>query len=245
MKHNWTLDELIDHWTLLPNELALANQSRATHNRLGFALLLKYFQIEGRFPRHRRDVPIIAIDYVARQLKLAPDTYSTYAWQGRVIARHRVTIRSFLGFRETTVADGKEIAAWLQENILPHTQHLEALLTTVYDRYRSLKIEPPTRGRVERQARSALHQYTEQFCETITSKLSAETQALWGRHNLTNNVVKKVIEFSFKVPRAQLRLPKGASFRGAKTRRKGVISTSEENRGMNEKKARTNSQKEL
>lgn len=177
MKYNWTLDELIDHWTLLPNELALANQSRATHNRLGFALLLKYFQIEGRFPRHRRDVPITAIDYVARQLKLSPDTYSTYSWQGRVITRHRVTIRSFLGFREAAVADGKEIAAWLQENILPHTQHLEALLTAVYDRYRSLKIEPPTRGRVERQVRSALHQYTEQFCETITSKLSAETQA--------------------------------------------------------------------
>ena len=72
MKHNWTLDELIDSWTLLPNELALANQSRAAHNRLGFAMLLKYFQIEGRFPGHRRDVPMMAIDYVARQLKLSP-----------------------------------------------------------------------------------------------------------------------------------------------------------------------------
>ena len=177
MKHNWTLDELIDSWTLVPNELALANQSRAAHNRLGLALLLKYFQIEGRFPRHRRDVPITAIDYVARQLKLSPDTYSTYAWQGRVIARHRVTIRAFLGFRESTVADAKEIVTWLQENILPHAQRLDALITAVYDRYRSLKIEPPTRGRIERLARSALRQYTEQFCETVTSKLSAEAQA--------------------------------------------------------------------
>lgn len=51
MKHNWTLDELIDSWTLLPNELELIGGSKADHNRLAFALLLKYFQIEGKFPR--------------------------------------------------------------------------------------------------------------------------------------------------------------------------------------------------
>jgi hypothetical protein len=32
---------------------------------------------------------------------------------------------------------------------LPHTQRLDALTDAVYRRYRTLKIEPPTAGRVE------------------------------------------------------------------------------------------------
>ena len=50
MKHQWTLDELIDHWTLRADELALVKQGRTAHNQLGLALLLKYYQLEFRFP---------------------------------------------------------------------------------------------------------------------------------------------------------------------------------------------------
>lgn len=78
MKHKWTLDELIDSWTLLPNELAFVNRAKTDHTRLGLALLLKYFQIEGRFPRRQRDVPQAAIEFVARQLEIATIAYASY-----------------------------------------------------------------------------------------------------------------------------------------------------------------------
>jgi hypothetical protein len=56
MKRQWTADELAEHWTLSPYEVdLLANKSGAT--RLGFALLLKYFQYEGQFPPHKGDIP--------------------------------------------------------------------------------------------------------------------------------------------------------------------------------------------
>jgi hypothetical protein len=43
MKRDWSADELAEHWTLLPSEQALlSNKSGAT--RLGFAVLLKFFQ---------------------------------------------------------------------------------------------------------------------------------------------------------------------------------------------------------
>lgn len=46
------LDELVEHFTLLPDESALLrNKFGAT--RLGFALLLKYFIRAGRFPSGR------------------------------------------------------------------------------------------------------------------------------------------------------------------------------------------------
>lgn len=43
MKRNWITEELVKHWTLLPNELDLVgNKTGAT--RLGFAVLLKFFR---------------------------------------------------------------------------------------------------------------------------------------------------------------------------------------------------------
>ena len=37
MKRQWTVDELIDQWTLLPSELDLVEASKTDHNYLGFA----------------------------------------------------------------------------------------------------------------------------------------------------------------------------------------------------------------
>ena len=71
MKHDWNADELLEHWTLLPGEKRLlANKSGAT--RLGFAVLLKFFQHEGRFPGQRQDVPGTVVGYIARQLDIVP-----------------------------------------------------------------------------------------------------------------------------------------------------------------------------
>jgi hypothetical protein len=56
MQQHWTTDELIDHWTLLPAERELlANKTVAT--RLGFAIMLKAFALEGRFPGSLHDIP--------------------------------------------------------------------------------------------------------------------------------------------------------------------------------------------
>ena len=51
---------LIASWTLLEDDRAvLRNKSGA--NRLGFAVLLKYFEIEARFPTTLQDVPDVAV----------------------------------------------------------------------------------------------------------------------------------------------------------------------------------------
>jgi hypothetical protein len=60
-------DELIEHWTVLPDEQALI-QAKRGENRMGFALLLKFYIQRGRFPRRRSEIPAEAVDYVARQV---------------------------------------------------------------------------------------------------------------------------------------------------------------------------------
>ncbi len=36
MQRHWELDELVDHFTLLPQEVQLIREARTAHNRLGF-----------------------------------------------------------------------------------------------------------------------------------------------------------------------------------------------------------------
>ena len=72
MKRQWTPDELAEHWTLHPHDLdLLANKSGPT--RLGFALLLKYFQQEGRCPPHDAAWPATRAGNAARDpCRIAP-----------------------------------------------------------------------------------------------------------------------------------------------------------------------------
>jgi Domain of unknown function (DUF4158) len=54
MKRTWISEELLEHFILLPDELrAISNKSGVT--RLGFVVLFKCFQYEGRFLRSRQE----------------------------------------------------------------------------------------------------------------------------------------------------------------------------------------------
>src|SRR5437660_580650 len=108
MKRCWEANELVEYWTLSPAELALVG-GKTGPNRLGFALLLKYFQIEGRFPRHRYEVPSPAVTHVAAQLAVSAERYAHYDWEGRSVEYHRAQIRAWLGFRTATVADAQAL----------------------------------------------------------------------------------------------------------------------------------------
>ncbi len=113
MSRNWTANELIVQWTLQPEERALLGNKTGT-TRLGFAVLLKFFQFAGCFPRYAGEVPPSVVDHIAREVGVPAALWPEYKWQGRTIEYHRAQIRSLLGFREPTVADGVALAAWLE-----------------------------------------------------------------------------------------------------------------------------------
>lgn len=79
MRMEWSDDELVASRTLVGEDWALVgNKIGAT--RLGFAVLLKFFEIEARFPRSAAEVPPPAMSYLAEQLKLAPEVFTGYDW---------------------------------------------------------------------------------------------------------------------------------------------------------------------
>ncbi len=90
MKRQWENEELIEHWILSPWDLAqVGNKTGAI--RLGFAVLLKFFQREGRFPFFKNEIPGLVISFVATQVGVAPEAYLHYDWQERTIEYHRAS----------------------------------------------------------------------------------------------------------------------------------------------------------
>jgi hypothetical protein len=176
VKRQWEPEELIEHFTLLESEKALlANKTGAS--RLGFAVLLKCFCLEARFPVKKQEIPRAVVSYIAVQVGVSPKEWLHYKWSGRTIKYHRAQIRTFFEFKEATVADFTSLTEWLLENVIIYERHEQSLIETVYQRLRELKIEPPTPERIERLIRSALHTGEQRFCATISEQISSETKA--------------------------------------------------------------------
>ena len=61
MKRCWDEQELMEHWTLFESEEAFFATNRTDRGRIGVAVLLKFFQFNGRFspipPRRSRPRP--------------------------------------------------------------------------------------------------------------------------------------------------------------------------------------------
>lgn len=106
MKQHWQEEELAEFWALLPEEMELLSGFTEV-NRLGFAILLKFAQIEGSFPRRHQEVPDVTVDYLAKVLAVQASLFSSYRLSTRNAKFHRTQIRSFLGIRPCTNEDAK------------------------------------------------------------------------------------------------------------------------------------------
>ncbi len=81
MKQQWAPQELIDHWMLTDAEKILVNTYHTDPNKVACALLLKYFQREGRFPQRKQDMPRVIVEHIAQQFHLATTVFDSYRWE--------------------------------------------------------------------------------------------------------------------------------------------------------------------
>lgn len=149
MKRHWTKDELETDWRIWPNEEPLILSKRGS-TRLGYAVFLKCFQHEGRFPQNITEIPLAIVAHVAGQIGVEPDVWFDYPWQGRSAKYHRASIRLFYGFREATLEDGKNLEDWLVHEILTREHMPERLHEAAFDYCRRQSIEPPGSERLKR-----------------------------------------------------------------------------------------------
>jgi hypothetical protein len=84
-------DELIGNWTLVGDELEqLSRRGGAT--KLGFALLLRFYAVHGRFPAGRSEIPDQIVAHVARLVDVPAAELGLYEWDGRTIKAHRADV---------------------------------------------------------------------------------------------------------------------------------------------------------
>ncbi|WP_432934089.1 DUF4158 domain-containing protein [Microbispora sp. CA-135349] len=150
----------------------LANKSGAT--RLGFGLMLKFFELEARFPR-REDIPRAAVEFMAGQVKVDAELFASYDWSGRTIEYHRAQIRKFHDFREPTVGDEDKLADWLATKICPVEMSRDRLRGALLARCREDRIEPPKTTRIERVLGAAEAMFERNFTATTVQRLSFES----------------------------------------------------------------------
>jgi Domain of unknown function (DUF4158) len=177
MRQHVTLQELDEHFTVLPQEHTLLAQ-KSPAQRLGCAILLKYFQWEGRFPTAWHDVPRAVIRHLAERLGVPVDSIRQYDLEGRLARYHKEHIRQWMGFRPGTAADAEAIKAWVCAHTCIDQVAVLQLLSRLAERYKQLKIELPTPSRLERLAHSALQMVDGQFFTTLAQALAPETRAL-------------------------------------------------------------------
>lgn len=177
MRQNWEPDELVEWWTLVGDDWRLVgNKTGAT--RLGFALLLKFFEVDARFPGYPEEIPPAAVEYVASQVRVEPTEFAKYAFTGRTVEYHRSQIREAMGFRPASEDDAERWAVWLAEELAGVELDRERLAAAVLTRARQEKIEPPTSGQVERIVASALRRFETGFCQRTVARLGAAAARL-------------------------------------------------------------------
>ena len=170
MKRNWKKEELEQTWTVFTLEQELL-KGRTGATRLGFAVLMKFFQVEGRFPETPREVPKEVIRFIADQLGLPHKAWREYPWGKRTATYHRDEIREFFSFRKGSTEDAKEIAMLLVSDILNQEHRPDRLQASVLECYRNRRIEPPAMEQIRRLIQSALVEHENRFCTKIGGSL--------------------------------------------------------------------------
>ncbi|MGH3408326.1 MAG: Tn3 family transposase, partial [Streptosporangiaceae bacterium] len=165
-------DELTGHWTLAGEELTLLAGKRGV-TRLAFALMLKFHQQHGRFPRGRGELPDEAVELVAKAVRVPALDLAFYEWDGRTSKYHRTQIRAFTGFRECSVADAEKATSWLAGHVCQAERRSDRVRAALLDHLKDAGIEPPAKTRLLRITASAL----EQAEQTLTLRISTRIPA--------------------------------------------------------------------
>lgn len=177
MRQHVTPQELLESFTIAPSERELLGTKRGA-SRLGCAVLLKYFQVEGRFPTSWNDVPREVLRHLAQSFGVSPDAYRHYELDGRLARYHKDDIRQWTGFRQGNTTDAEAIKAWVCAHSRVDETTIPGLTDRLTQRYKQLHIELPTPGRLERLAHSAAQTVEEQFFVRLTEALAPNTRQM-------------------------------------------------------------------
>jgi TnpA family transposase len=169
--------DLVRHWTLGDDDLALVGRRRRNHNQLGFALQLCALRYPGRLLRPGEIIPQTALRFIADQLGIAPEVLTTYAIRFQTRYEQLGTLRIALGFTDLS-PQRRQILAWLLPVALATTNPL-TVATVLLDELRRRRIVVSGPSIVERLVAAALVSAERYVANQLTGGLTAvQSEAL-------------------------------------------------------------------
>ncbi|KAA0675758.1 Tn3 family transposase [Roseomonas genomospecies 6] len=165
--------DLIRHYTLGPDDLAVIARRRRPHNRLGFALQLCALRFPGRLIRPGELIPLMIVTFVAEQLDIDPGALADYATRAPTRYDQLDALRDAFGFRTFTQPDHRELSTWLVPIALATVSaiHVAEALMAELRRHRIAAPGPTT---VERMVATALLQAERHAAAKLSGTLSPE-----------------------------------------------------------------------
>ena len=137
--------------------------------------------MKGCSPAGRSELPDEAVGWVASQVKVPASDLGLFDWEGRTAERARKTVRTFLGFRECSVADAEELTTWLADEVCSRERHAQRVREALLAKLREEQIEQPSKIRLGRMIGSALRQSEETLTAKVSSRLDNEVTArMWS-----------------------------------------------------------------
>ena len=108
-------------------------------NQLGFALQLCAFRYPGRLLRAGEATPDSALQFIAEQLHVSPETLAAYAARPQTRRKQLDALRAEFGSRMFAPGHGRDLLAWLLPVALA-TTNASAIATALMDELRRRRI---------------------------------------------------------------------------------------------------------
>lgn len=173
MKQYWTKNELANSWSLSQGEICYLEKK---DNKLVCALKMRYFDLQGYLPKKVEDIPLVAIEYVASQLSITPNSLKDYDWQSRIAQIHNAEIREYYGFKKLEQADLLSIKEFIETDLLVQGLSIGQINDEVYKFLKKAKIEPSAYNELSRYISSICTQYEIKFFTECKQNLTLTSQ---------------------------------------------------------------------
>lgn len=141
--------EFTSYYSLSDYDIEVINRHRRDHNRLGFALQLCILRNPGCTINSMLEIPDNIITYVAKQIDVDPDVFSSYAKRDTTRREHLEEIRQVYGYRNLNNSDYRTISNDLLKSALENGNTMY-LVRTALDLLRKEKIILPAIPTIER-----------------------------------------------------------------------------------------------
>jgi len=167
---------LAERWSLDFDTLRWV-KAKAGAQRLGLCAQLRHYALTGRFAENVGAIPPAAARYLAEQLDRPVADLDGYDWSGRSAQRHRAEILDRLGVRTIAPGDLEALSAWLEAEVCPRGESLDAMIDAAYHHCLARGHQAPSPSTLGRLARSARRGFEDAFLARLAGRLSSSAVA--------------------------------------------------------------------